>query len=708
MVWYSTSLRVIRLLLLIALLAPGESRAQSCCDTTSVITVCYLSAQEYCVSNVGNCTGYSLDGNTMTGGLVPKLLSPLNFGSNGTVDCQIQLRRLDDVSSIQAINDQECAIVFLPNSFVTPVLQNMNLDTTFIPTQVLATVKAWSMECPQNLVIATQGEATFWGYKVQNANVNPNTPAPGPVPMNIFNGPFGSLNQFLQGGSYQGVFTITPATGMIPLAVDAQGNITVCLDLATNDIMLGDIGIFCSGGAGPVSQGPALNNNNDRLACNIFALACAIASLPPPTQQRFEICPLDVVNLPDGSTVNTPGIYLDTLRTFLDCDSVIITEVVWREIPPTLIAYEGCEADGHSVQVGPFAYDEANPIGEVLFETDQGCDSLVRVDLRFLPRSRAEAGLQLCAGTSYILSDGRVVDVAGTYQDTLQAANGCDSLLTLQVFFLEPVLGSDSLSYCQGDAHLLSNGQAIGVSGLYTDTLVAANGCDSLLTLRLTFLADTTLLEQTICPGESVVEGGIQYQAGQTLQRVLTNSAGCDSTLWISLVPGQEPVVVIPDRVTVGPGDRSPWGISVPPGSGIRWEPDTGLSCSNCPDPLVDPLEGLSAYTIQVTDPYGCVWPYEVILDYDCPLYIPSAFSPNNDGINDRFGVLGPDCRLEHFALRIYDRWGGLLFTGTDIHSTWDGTSKGKPLDSGVYIYTMEIRAHGKDMRYKGEFILIK
>lgn len=697
-------------LILTLLWMTGSSgvRAQSCCDTVSVINLCYLSAQDYCVSNVGNCTGYSLDGNTMTGGLVPKLLASANFGPNGTVDCQIQLRKLENVSNVQAINDQECSIIFLPNSFVTPGIQSMNLDTTFIPAGVLATVKAWSLECPQNLVIATQGEATFWGYKVQNANINPNTPAPGPVPLNIFNGPFGSLNQFFQGGSYQGVFTATPPTGMIPLAVDAQGNITVCLDLATNDIMLGDIGIFCSGGAGPISQGPGIFNSNDRLACNIFALACAIASQPPTTHRRFEICPLDLVTLPDGSTVNTPGTYYDTLLTVLNCDSVVITEVAWREIPPTILSHEGCEADGYRVRIGPFEFDEANPQGSVLLETERGCDSMVVVDLRFLPRSTGETTLPLCAGETYILSNGGIVQTTGTYLDTLQAANGCDSLLTLHIQFLPPVSGEASYRYCLGEYHVLSSGQAIGANGTYTDTLVAASGCDSLLTLRLTFLADTTLLQQVVCREETIVVDGVPYNAGQTFQRILSNMAGCDSTLWVTLVPGPEPDVVVPERVLVGPGAPSTWGISVPPGSGLRWEPDTGLSCSTCPDPGVSPVEGLSAYTLRFTDPDGCIWSYEVSVDFECPFFVPTAFSPNLDGINDRFGVLGPACRVEAFQLQVYDRWGNLLFSDNAIGGTWDGTAQGKPLDPGVYIYTLEMRVHGKDLRLRGEVTLLK
>src|SRR5438874_7649950 len=57
-------------------------------------------------------------------------------------------------------------------------------------------------------------------------------------------------------------------------------------------------------------------------------------------------------------------------------------------------------------------------------------------------------------------------------------------------------------------------------------------------------------------------------------------------------------------------------------------------------------------------------------------LFIPNAFTPNNDGINDYFGVNGEG--LQNFHILIYNRWGQVIFESTNPHATWDGTFKGQ------------------------------
>ena len=254
----------------------NTSIAQSCCDTDENVDLCYLSGADFC-GNSGFCAEYSLDGDWMINALTAKLESANNFGPNGTVDCELELKKLDDVPSVQSINDCGCDIIFLPNVFVDPNTNIQNLDETYIPEYILQNIFDWSLECDNNLVIAAQAEAGLWGYTMQNANVNPNTPVVGTTLNSIFDGPFGMLDFFNQGGTYQGVFTSTPSTGIEVLANDANGNITVARDVFTNDIVVGDIGIFCSGGAGEVSPGPNILNNNDILICNMFALACQLA-----------------------------------------------------------------------------------------------------------------------------------------------------------------------------------------------------------------------------------------------------------------------------------------------------------------------------------------------------------------------------------------------------------------------------------------------
>ncbi|MDZ7848306.1 MAG: gliding motility-associated C-terminal domain-containing protein [Owenweeksia sp.] len=76
-----------------------------------------------------------------------------------------------------------------------------------------------------------------------------------------------------------------------------------------------------------------------------------------------------------------------------------------------------------------------------------------------------------------------------------------------------------------------------------------------------------------------------------------------------------------------------------------------------------------------------------------CQLYMPNAFTPNGDNINERFVITYRDnCRMVNFNMKIFDRWGRLVFeTNTsDRESAWDGTSEGRKHSKGVYLYDVQ------------------
>ncbi len=93
-----------------------------------------------------------------------------------------------------------------------------------------------------------------------------------------------------------------------------------------------------------------------------------------------------------------------------------------------------------------------------------------------------------------------------------------------------------------------------------------------------------------------------------------------------------------------------------------------------------------------------------------CEIGIPSAFSPNEDGLNDVFGYLG---QIEHATLTIYNRWGEAIFSTQSIHEPWDGTHRGEPSPVGVYSYVLtyqcEFRLGEKDnVRQVGQVTLLR
>ena len=66
-------------------------------------------------------------------------------------------------------------------------------------------------------------------------------------------------------------------------------------------------------------------------------------------------------------------------------------------------------------------------------------------------------------------------------------------------------------------------------------------------------------------------------------------------------------------------------------------------------------------------------------------VFIPNAFTPNGDGINDTFGVKGEG--IKKFTMRVFDRWGEVIFESRNPKQQWDGTYQGKPAQSDVYVY---------------------
>lgn len=78
-------------------------------------------------------------------------------------------------------------------------------------------------------------------------------------------------------------------------------------------------------------------------------------------------------------------------------------------------------------------------------------------------------------------------------------------------------------------------------------------------------------------------------------------------------------------------------------------------------------------------------------------LYIPNAFTPNGDGMNDQFGVKGEGIR--DFQIYVYDRWGEVIFESNNPSKQWDGSYKGQPVQEGTYVYQVFSNGSGKRSR---------
>jgi gliding motility-associated-like protein len=224
---------------------------------------------------------------------------------------------------------------------------------------------------------------------------------------------------------------------------------------------------------------------------------------------------------------------------------------------------------------------------------------------------------------------------------------GCYSVDTILVGATEPVFTFDTLYFCPGDTVFLFN--------------------------------------------QAVTEAG-EYAA------VFPRQAGCDSTHNISLKSIGNLFVALPADLTIELGDSVRLN-PVTNGLGLlwQWSPPDGLSCSDCPRPWARPF-ATQLYTLVVTDENGCGAKDELLITVllNRQIYIPNAFSPNGDGINDEFMIYAGGNVKGVREFLIFDRWGEKVFEDYDFlpndpQHGWAGMFKGKPMDPAVFVYKAEI-----------------
>ncbi len=283
--------------------------------------------------------------------------------------------------------------------------------------------------------------------------------------------------------------------------------------------------------------------------------------------------------------------------------------------------------------------------------------------------------------------------------------------------------------------------------GLYAYTLTDANGCffsqDSIAlpdVPPINFTLDTT---DPACPGEATgtiafsglsgstapytfslnggpaqqetTFGGLEAGAYEVL---IENNNNCDTSITVALA---EPSAVSLELLArPNPAD---FGDSVqlevitspmidPALSTLQWAVDSGvvLSCNDCLSPSLLATTSTDI-ALSLTLEGGCTYTQSLFLQVnnDRRIFIPNAFSPNEDGRNDQFELyIGPGLD-EIVNFKVFNRWGGLVFEGDGRAAAWDGDFLGEPAPAGVYAYVIQaIWADGLMTTYEGEIHLIR
>lgn len=147
----------------------------------------------------------------------------------------------------------------------------------------------------------------------------------------------------------------------------------------------------------------------------------------------------------------------------------------------------------------------------------------------------------------------------------------------------------------------------------------------------------------------------------------------------------------------------------------IQWTPNRGLDCDSCLNPVANPQLS-TEYFLTIKDENNCSATAKTILkiNRESCVFIPNIFSPNGDGNNDIFFVNGIQNIAQIIQFQVFNRWGGLVFEQRNVQPNdpnvgWDGALNGRPVNSGVFPYSVEIEfIDGRTELFVGTVALVR
>ena len=297
-----------------------------------------------------------------------------------------------------------------------------------------------------------------------------------------------------------------------------------------------------------------------------------------------------------------------------------------------------------------------------------------------------------------------------TYQWTPNVGSGATvSNLTAGSY---SVLVTDDLGCTATAAYTITEGSLILIDETIEDVICGT----SLGSISTSVSGGTGPYSYLWTPNGEVTSGLIDIVSGN-YGLTVTDNLGCVITESYSVgIVGSLAIDADPNYSSIDEGESVQ--LTVTGGTNYTWTPSTGLSCTDCSNPIATPSE-TTTYYVTSTDASGCTGGDTVLIEIKIhcgDLYVPNIFSPNGDMNNDYLCIYGSCVRELRYA--VYDRWGEKVFeteftvnmeTKNYDEVCWDGTFRGKPLNTGVYAYKIYAELDNGDiLEESGNITLVK
>jgi gliding motility-associated-like protein len=328
---------------------------------------------------------------------------------------------------------------------------------------------------------------------------------------------------------------------------------------------------------------------------------------------------------------------------------------------------------------------------------------------------------------------------SGLYWVQVNNTNGCSTRDSITITFNSvPVfsLGNDQ-SICQGDTLTLNaavTGSATYLwnNGATTPTIksfqagtywceVTRQGCVFRDTLIITAVKPSPVVnlgnDRTVCEGIAVAldasypNATYLWQDGSAvpvynvtapgIYSVFVDLNGCSKADTIRITHTLKPRFTLGPDQAVCPGNP----LVLAPALNQSWQ----LTWQNGSAAPAFTVTAPGQYSLTATNNCGSTTDNITIANGICKVFMPGAFTPNNDGLNDLYRALGTET-VTKFEMKIFNRWGGIIFQSTDKLKGWNGRLGGTDQPSAVYVYTVQYTDlnSSQPQFLKGTFLLIR
>src|SRR5699024_2504330 len=217
------------------------------------------------------------------------------------------------------------------------------------------------------------------------------------------------------------------------------------------------------------------------LVCDSLYIFQVRSYLPDTIHTESVLCYDDVYYFgPDSIELTETGYYIDTFSNLGGCDSIVHLDLTVLPKYEEALVVGRCPGD--SLIYGDSIYFEDVDITDSLTSVF-GCDSIVIRTVRFSDPIRTHTIHSICEGDSVMIGE-HYFKIDTTWTDTLQARAGCDSIAMVEVQVKSRYEETITVSLCSPETYLWQ-GRRLSVSGFYSDTFQSVNGCDLIMSLNL-------------------------------------------------------------------------------------------------------------------------------------------------------------------------------------------------------------------------------